>query len=66
MRFEGDAEIKPCPTAATIASFVDARLSQAERNRVVMHMAECERCREVIGAVVWAVRQTDGGTDGNK
>jgi anti-sigma factor RsiW len=63
VKFEGAAEIKPCPSSATLASFVDQRLSQAERNRVIAHLAECERCVAVVGAVVWAINQ-EGDSDG--
>lgn len=57
MNFEGAAEIKPCPSSETLASYIDRRLSQAERNRVDVHLANCARCMQVVGGVMWAISQ---------
>lgn len=44
------------PDAETLAAFVDGRLSGAERNRVVEHLAACDRCHEVVTDTVHLLR----------
>jgi len=41
-------EIKACPTLEQLAAFAEGRLSGAERDQVVVHLAECADCREVF------------------
>lgn len=36
------------PTDETLAAFTDTKLSPAERQEVIRHMAECADCREVV------------------
>lgn len=37
-----------CPTAETLASFVDDRLDADTRRAVIEHMAECAECRDAV------------------
>lgn len=48
----GDAELTPCLTAAEVAAYIDHGLSQAERNRVEAHLANCRHCTGVVADVV--------------
>lgn len=40
-----------CLTDETIAAHLDARLSLAEREAVVTHLAACDRCRQIARTV---------------
>jgi hypothetical protein len=37
-----------CPPLEDLAAFLDGKLSEEERARIVAHLAECERCYEVF------------------
>ena len=63
MKFMGEAEIAPCPSSEVLAAFIDNGLSLAERARAWEHLARCDRCREVVAAVMWALEQK-GVSDG--
>lgn len=53
MKFEGEAELAPCPSAEKLAAWIDRTgLSLAERNRVTAHLARCSACVEVVAATV--------------
>jgi tetratricopeptide (TPR) repeat protein len=41
-------DMTDCPSAETLAAFVDGRLVGAERDAVVAHAATCAECRDVI------------------
>lgn len=41
-----------CPNPALMASFVDNRTSIAETNLLINHLAECDECRDWLGAIV--------------
>jgi putative zinc finger protein len=45
-----------CLSDEEMAAFVDGRLSDEERIRVVGHLASCARCREIASSVTIAVR----------
>lgn len=40
------------PSDQVIAAFLDRRLSLAERNLVIAHMADCVRCRSIVTEVM--------------
>lgn len=61
MAFEGNAEIKPCLSDETIAAYIDHTLSQAERNRVIAHMAQCWRCIGRVAGTAQVCNQLFGG-----
>jgi hypothetical protein len=66
MRFEGEAEIAPCPSDAALGAYIDKRASLAERYRVELHMARCSRCVEVVANVIQffsVVERGQGWTD---
>jgi hypothetical protein len=48
-----------CEPDEVLAAFVDGRLNDAERARVVSHLADCSRCREVVSSVVIAERKDE-------
>lgn len=37
-----------CPTEETLAAFIDGRLDEGARARVVEHLADCAECRDVV------------------
>jgi hypothetical protein len=41
-------DVTNCPTAETLAAFVDGRLSESERAAVIRHMADCAECRDLV------------------
>jgi CHAT domain-containing protein len=41
-----------CPEAEQLAEYVDGRLHGAARTRVELHLADCERCRDVVAGAV--------------
>jgi len=41
---------EPCPSAETLAAYLDARLPRDERAAVERHLAECEDCFEQLAA----------------
>ena len=43
-------EHSPFPTDETLAAYIDGRLDEETRKRVVEHMAECPECFEVVMA----------------
>jgi hypothetical protein len=38
-----------CPDSETLAAFVDGQLDQAERDRVLRHVVECDDCLLIVG-----------------
>lgn len=60
MKFEGSAEIGRCLDAATVASYIDHRLSLSERNRVEAHLARCPACVAVVAGTVRTIDQIVG------
>lgn len=49
----------PCPSDLDLALFVEGTLSPDSRDRLVMHLAECDDCREVVATVVAAQEVDD-------
>lgn len=49
----------PCLTDAQLASYVDRRLSQAEKNRADEHLARCPRCLQCVADVVKLLDEID-------
>jgi hypothetical protein len=49
------------PTPADLASYVDGRMSQAERNRTDEHLARCQECQRWLAGVVTTIREIAGG-----
>src|SRR5256885_4231816 len=43
-------EHSPFPSDETLAAYIDGRLDEETRRRVVEHMAECEECFDVVMA----------------
>ena len=41
-----------CPSAETVAAFVDGRLDGSARREVIEHLAECGDCRELVSDIV--------------
>src|SRR6266513_2318876 len=41
-------EHSPFPTDETLAAYIDGRLDEETRKRVVEHMAECPECFDVV------------------
>jgi anti-sigma factor RsiW len=48
-----------CPSAETLAAFVDARLTAAESREVAEHLATCDSCLETVSEM-HALRSGDG------
>lgn len=46
--------IGACPSDETLAAFLDVRLSAAERGALVLHLADCPRCRELVSSAALA------------
>lgn len=46
----------PHPDSATLAAFVDGRLSGDHRERVVEHLARCDDCHELVADVAHVLR----------
>ena len=43
-----------CPEPGLIAAYVDARLSDPERDRLHQHLASCDLCTELVTEVIAA------------
>jgi len=43
--------VSHCPDEETLAAFVEGRLSEADRGRIVEHVSRCEDCIAMIDAV---------------
>lgn len=52
MKFEGEAELAPCPAPEALAAYIDHGLSLTERNRIEAHLARCEGCAAQVARVV--------------
>lgn len=55
----------PCPEAAVLAAFVEARLDDETRAMVARHVADCSECAVVVGETsqLLAANEADPGTD---
>ncbi|HEX5716031.1 MAG TPA: zf-HC2 domain-containing protein, partial [Thermoanaerobaculia bacterium] len=52
-----------CPPLEDIAAFLDGKLSEGERARVVAHLADCESCYAVFaGAARYQLEEEDEAT----
>ncbi len=40
-------QVGPCPTAAEMADFLDGAATEEKRQRLLAHLAVCDRCREI-------------------
>lgn len=49
----------PCPSDLELARFVEGTLPPDSRDRIVLHLAECNDCREVVATVVAAQEVDD-------
>ncbi len=50
-----------CPDLEDLAALADGRLRGAERERVVAHLADCERCYEIFAEVVELQEEEEDG-----
>lgn len=54
------------PTPADLASYVDGRMSQAERNRADEHLARCTECQRWLAGTVKTIIEIAGGLNGGR
>ena len=52
-----------CLDLEDLAAFADGRLTGAERERAVEHLADCERCYEVLAEVMQIQEEEEGDED---
>ncbi|MGE3274891.1 MAG: CHAT domain-containing protein [Vicinamibacterales bacterium] len=52
---------RPCPGAESLAAFVDGGLPDAERARLVAHLADCDTCRHLVADVLVLQEAMGGG-----
>lgn len=61
MKFEGEAEIAPCPSSELLGCYIDKTASLAERNRVEQHLARCAKCVEVVANTIQTMSDIERG-----
>ena len=51
---DGEPRYGRHPSEEDIAAFVDGRILPRRRNAIILHLANCEKCRRVLSEVVFS------------
>jgi hypothetical protein len=56
---ETPTALGPCPTDEDLAAFLDGMLPEAERSRVIAHLADCRKCYRIFAESVHFLEGTE-------